>query len=53
MQDFWNVPCYNELLSATQKYVGQAIDDQTDTKKALATLADESEKILKENGLLK
>lgn len=53
MQDFWNVPCYNELLSATQKYVGQAIDDQLDTKTALTKLADESEKILKESGLLK
>jgi multiple sugar transport system substrate-binding protein len=53
MQDFWNVPCYNELLSATQKWIGQAVDDQVDTKTALTNLADESEKILKESGLLK
>ncbi len=53
MRDFWNVPCFNELLSATQKYVGMAIDDQMETKAALAKLADESERILKEAGLLK
>jgi multiple sugar transport system substrate-binding protein len=53
MQDFWNVPCFNELLSATQKYVGMAVDDQMETKAALAKLADESERILKEAGLLK
>jgi multiple sugar transport system substrate-binding protein len=53
MRDFWNVPCFNELLSATQKYVGMAVDDQMETKAALAKLADESERILKEAGLLK
>jgi len=53
MQDFWNVPCFNELLTKTQKYVGQAVDGQMDTMAALHKLADESELILKENGLLK
>jgi len=52
MQDFWNVPCFNELLSATQKYVGMAVDGQMPTAEALKKLAEEKEKILKENGLL-
>jgi multiple sugar transport system substrate-binding protein len=52
MQDFWNVPCFNELLSETQKYVGMAIDGQMSTMDALKKLAEEKERILKENGLL-
>jgi len=52
MQDFWNVPCFNELLTATQQYVGLAVDGQMDTMAALKKLADESERILKEDGLL-
>jgi multiple sugar transport system substrate-binding protein len=52
MQDFWNVPCFNELLSATQKYVGMAIDGQMPTMDALKKLAEEKEKILQENQLL-
>jgi multiple sugar transport system substrate-binding protein len=53
MRDFWNCPPYNELLTVTQKYVGDAVDGQMDTMEALRQLADESEQILKENGLLK
>jgi multiple sugar transport system substrate-binding protein len=52
MQDFWNVPCYNELLAATQKYVGMAVDGEMETKEAVAKLAEEKERILKEAGLL-
>ncbi len=53
MRDFWNVPCFNELLTETQKYVGQAIDGEMDPMAAMQKLAEEKERILKENGLLK
>lgn len=52
MQDFWNVPVYNELLNVTQKYIGMAIDGEMPTKEALGKLAQEKERILKEAGLL-
>jgi multiple sugar transport system substrate-binding protein len=52
MQDFWNVPVFNELLNVTQKYLGQAIDGEMPTKDALDKLAAEKERILKEAGLL-
>ncbi|HUR29630.1 MAG TPA: extracellular solute-binding protein [Planctomycetota bacterium] len=53
MQDFWNVPVFNELLSATQRYVGLALDGQMPTEQALHELALEKERILREAGLLK
>jgi multiple sugar transport system substrate-binding protein len=52
MQDFWNVPVFNELLAVTQRYVGMAVDGEMPTEEALAKLADEKERILKEAGLL-
>jgi multiple sugar transport system substrate-binding protein len=52
MQDFWNVPVYNELLEVTQRYVGQAVDGELPTLEALQKLAQEKERILKEAGLL-
>lgn len=52
MQDFWNVPVYNELLSVTQKYIGLAVDGEMDTTEALDKLAAEKERILREAGLL-
>ena len=52
MQDFWNVPVYNELLAATQKYIGMAVDGEMPTMEALHKLAEEKERILKEAGLL-
>src|SRR6185295_6622891 len=52
MQDFWNVPCYNELLEVTQRYVGQAVDGGMPTMEALHKLAQEKERILKDAGLL-
>ena len=39
MRDFWNVPCFNELLAVTQRYVGMAVDGEMDTKEALKKLA--------------
>jgi len=53
MQDFWNVPVFNELLSATQRYVGLALDGDMPTAQALKELALEKERILREAGLLK
>ncbi|MBI3819511.1 MAG: sugar ABC transporter substrate-binding protein [Planctomycetes bacterium] len=53
MRDFWNVPVYNELLAATQRYVGMAVDGEMPTAQALAKLAEEKERILTEAGLLK
>jgi multiple sugar transport system substrate-binding protein len=52
MRDFWNVPVYNELLAAAQRYVGMAVDGEMPTAEALSKLAIEQERILKEAGLL-
>jgi multiple sugar transport system substrate-binding protein len=52
MQDFWNVPVFNELLNVTQKYLGQALDGELPTADALKKLAGEKERILREAGLL-
>ena len=53
MQDFWNVPVYNELLSSAQRFLGLAIDGQMPTAQALKELALEHERILREAKLLK
>jgi multiple sugar transport system substrate-binding protein len=53
LQDFWNVPVYNELLGAAQKYVGEALDGVKSPKAALDALAAEHEKILRAAGFLK
>ncbi len=52
MQDFWNVPVFNQLLNATQRYVGLALDGEMETRAALVELAHEKERILQEAGLL-
>ena len=52
MRDFWNVPCFNELLAVTQRYVGMAVDGEMPTMDALKQLAEEKERILREAGLL-
>jgi len=52
MQDFWNVPVYNQLLNAAQRYVGMAVDGEMETGAALHELAREQERILQEAGLL-
>jgi multiple sugar transport system substrate-binding protein len=52
MQDFWNVPPFNELLAAAQRRIGMALDKEMKTEEALRTLALEMERILRENGLL-
>jgi multiple sugar transport system substrate-binding protein len=52
MRDFWNVPCFNELLNVTQRYIGMAVDGEMPTAEALSKLAEEKERILAEAGLL-
>lgn len=46
MQDFWNVPTYNELIASTAQQIGEALDGKKSPKDALANLASEHEKIL-------
>jgi multiple sugar transport system substrate-binding protein len=46
VQDFWNVPAYNELIAAAAQRIGEAIDGTTPPKEALGSLAEEHEKIL-------
>jgi len=53
LQDFWNVPAYNELLAAAQRYIGEALDGAREPKEALGELAAEHERIFKDAGLLK
>lgn len=47
LQDFWNVPVYNELIAATAQQIGEALDGKKSSKDALTALATEHEKILK------
>jgi multiple sugar transport system substrate-binding protein len=46
VQDFWNVPVYNELIASTTQHLGEALDGKKSSKEALDTLAREHEKIL-------
>jgi len=46
LQDFWNVPVYNELIAATTQQVGEALDGKKSSKEALSALAAEHETIL-------
>jgi len=46
VQDFWNVPVYNELIASTAEQLGEALDGKKSSKDALAALAAEHEKIL-------
>lgn len=46
VQDFWNVPVYNELIAAAAQRIGEALDGKTPPKEALTELAAEHEKIL-------
>jgi multiple sugar transport system substrate-binding protein len=49
VQDFWNVPVYNELIASTAQQLGEALDGKKSSKDALAALAAEHEKILSQN----
>jgi len=48
VQDFWNVPAYNELIAATAQQLGEALDGKKSSQEALAQLATEHEKILQQ-----
>lgn len=49
VQDFWNVPSYNELIAAAAQRIGETLDGKTPAKESLAALAAEHEKILNES----
>jgi multiple sugar transport system substrate-binding protein len=46
VQDFWNLPVYNELIASTAQQLGEALDGKKSPKDALTELATEHEKIL-------
>jgi len=48
IQDFWNVPSYNELLSASVQRLGEALDGVKQPIEALHLIAAEHERIFKE-----
>ena len=53
MQDFWNLPQYNELLSIAMGHLGEAMDDDTvSARQALDRIADEHTEVLQDAGLL-
>lgn len=53
VQDFWNVPVYNELLAVSQRYLGEAIDGVRPSQEALNLLAKEHNQIFKDANLAK
>ena len=53
LQDFWNVPVYNELLGKAVQYLGEALDGVKTPQQALDQLAEEHEQIMQQAGLLK
>jgi len=48
LQDFWNVPVYNELIAATAQQIGEALDGKKSSQEALSALAAEHDKILEQ-----
>jgi len=53
MQDFWNVPIYNDLLSSATQRLGEALDGTKSPQEALDALATEHERLFKDAGLFK
>ncbi len=53
LQDFWNVPVYNELLAVAQQHLGEALDGVSSSQDALNAIAEKHEKILADAGLKK
>lgn len=47
LQDFWNVPAYNELIASTAQRLGEVLDGKMSSQDALGKLALEHEKILR------
>ena len=53
IQDFWNVPVYNELLAVAEQRLGEALDGVKTPKQALDAISIEHDRIFKEAGLAK
>jgi multiple sugar transport system substrate-binding protein len=53
IQDFWNVPQYNELLAVAEQRLGEALDGVKTPKEALDAISTEHDRIFKEAGLAK
>jgi multiple sugar transport system substrate-binding protein len=53
LRDFYNIPEYNELLAAAQRFLGEAMDGKRSPQEALDRLAEEHEKIFRRAGYLK
>jgi multiple sugar transport system substrate-binding protein len=53
LQDFWNVPAYNELLAVAEQRLGEALDGVKTPKEALEAISTEHDRIFKEAGLSK
>jgi multiple sugar transport system substrate-binding protein len=51
LQDFWNVPVFNELLSVSQQHIGEALDGVRTPEEALNAVANAHQKIMEEAGL--
>jgi multiple sugar transport system substrate-binding protein len=51
LDDFWNVPIYNELMADAVRYLGEAVDGQKTAAEALEQLAEEHELRFLEAGL--
>jgi len=51
LQDFWNVPVYNELLAVAVRYIGESLDGIKTPQEALDQLAGEHELIFAQAGL--
>lgn len=52
LDDFWNVPIYNELLSVSQQYLGEALDGVKSSQEALNMIAEEHTVLFLESGLV-
>jgi multiple sugar transport system substrate-binding protein len=53
VQDFWNVPCYNELLAKAVQRIAEALDGKSTAQAALSALAADHEEILEDAKLKK
>jgi multiple sugar transport system substrate-binding protein len=53
VQDFWNVPCYNELLAKAVQRIAEALDGKSTAQAALSALASDHEEILEDAKLKK
>jgi multiple sugar transport system substrate-binding protein len=52
--DFWNIPIYGELLEVTQRELsGFIVEGQGEAQETMDTIAEEHDRILRENGYIK